>query len=1024
MRINLPVSQNEILLKSDQIIVSKTDLKGIITYVNRDFLEISGYSESELLGKPHNILRHPDMPPEAFKDLWDNLKAGRPWTGYVKNRAKNGDYYWVAANVTPIYENGTVTGYMSERRYPDRTIVAACEQVYRDFREGRAKHLFVHRGGIAKKGLLTRLKHMWLSRSIGQKISLTTLTGVLAVTAILGTSIYQYISTSLRNQSIEDMHTQVQIVRSLAETTATSLTGETMSLLEVLAQSLPGKTFSLENGDTPVLKANGIVLNQRYQEVDHYKAITGKDGTIFVRKGDDFIRIAATNKNSNGERLIGTPLGTKHPATLKLLQGEKFAGRGVVNGKERISAYIPLKDASGQVVGAVGSGRDISVEIERFKEKIRSMKVGETGYVYVMDGKPGTTYGMFVVHPTQENKIAIDTKDANGEAFLKNMLEKKEGTFYYPWINSSNGETRAREKIAVATTFNDWQWTIASGTYLDELDAKSSKTAFAAVGMQIVGALVLIILVIIVTRVQIVRPLSRMHSTFQRLAQGQFDNHFDLMRDDELGKVQQMMQSMQIKLCFDLAESQRQASEALRIQIALDGAAMPMTISNDRSELIYMNQCAHELWSRMESGIRHNHPEFSVSTMMGTSLVNFFDDEEGKQAYRAELSAPRTLDLMIGGRNIRVTATPVRDAQGAYLGRASQWIDRTEEIQIEQEIAGIVNKAAMGDFSQHAKLTDKTGFFLQVSTGINRLLTVAENGMQEVVQILNALAHGDLTHRMDGEYYGIFGQIQSDANQTVDTLRDIIGQIIRATEAVNTAAQEISAGNADLSGRTEEQASSLEETAASMEELTSTVKQNAENAIRANHVSANSAHVAERGGNVVGQVVHTMNAIADSSRKIADIIGIIDGIAFQTNILALNAAVEAARAGEQGRGFAVVASEVRSLAQRSASAAKEIKTLISESVDKVETGTRQVDDAGRTMDEVVKSIRQVAHIVNEIAEASNEQSQGIEQVGTAVQQMDEVTQQNAALVEQAAAAAESLEDQSRVLAQTVNRFRL
>jgi methyl-accepting chemotaxis protein len=300
--------------------------------------------------------------------------------------------------------------------------------------------------------------------------------------------------------------------------------------------------------------------------------------------------------------------------------------------------------------------------------------------------------------------------------------------------------------------------------------------------------------------------------------------------------------------------------------------------------------------------------------------------------------------------------------------------------------------------------------------------------INEAVALAESVAEGDLVDhnpRSVGEYAKDEpGQLLHALNRMSSSLVRIVGDVRSGTDTITTASSEIAAGNLDLSSRTEQQASSLEETASSMEELTSTVKQNAENARQANQLAASAAEVAQRGGSVVSDVVQTMASIDQSSKKIVDIIGVIDGIAFQTNILALNAAVEAARAGEQGRGFAVVASEVRNLAQRSASAAKEIKSLIDDSVGKVEAGTRLVGQAGSTMDEVVHSIQRVTAIMAEISNASVEQTHGIEQINMAISQMDHVTQQNAALVEQAAAAAGSMQEQAARLADAVSIFKL
>lgn len=317
------------------------------------------------------------------------------------------------------------------------------------------------------------------------------------------------------------------------------------------------------------------------------------------------------------------------------------------------------------------------------------------------------------------------------------------------------------------------------------------------------------------------------------------------------------------------------------------------------------------------------------------------------------------------------------------------------------------------------------GGSLALSIFITMMISRSLTGpLTEAVRIAQVVASGDLTSRIEVDYDDETGELLQALKEMNDNLVKIVGNMRTGTTSIVHTSSEIAAGNMDLSTRTESQASSLEETAASMEELTSTVKQNADNSKEANHLVVSASDIAIRGGDVVGQVISTMGSIKESSRKIVDIIGVIDGIAFQTNILALNAAVEAARAGEQGRGFAVVASEVRSLAQRSAGAAKEIKSLIGDSVEKVELGGRLVDQAGMTMNEIVESVKHVAVIISEITNASQEQSKGIEQVNESVTFMDDMTQKNAALVEEAAAAGESMRMQATALAEAFAAFKL
>lgn len=728
MRMNMPVTNNEVVMKSGTILVTRTDLKGIITFANDAFVEISGYSRDELLGENHNIVRHPEMPSAVFEEMWKTLKKGNPWHRLIKNRTKSGDYYWVSANIMPVFENAQVVSYMSVRHVPDRDEIREAEDLYR-------------------------------------RVS--------------------------ANQAVLHSTGSYAFCKSLQEV------------------SLP-------------------------------------------------------KKMSVGAALLLAPN--------VYLMYDAFA----------LANYATL------TATAVASVLGITV-------------------------------------------LSFITSD------IYSSLEK------------------SIEKL-----------------YL--------------------------------------------------LSANKFNTKLNLRRDDQFGDLFRAIYATGVKLGDDLAQAQQANTDSLRVIRGLESAQSSILICNANLEIIFANKAAKKLFSDAENDIRKQLPNFRASNLLGSNIDIFHQNPAHQRNVLSSLKDTVISNLSLAGHTMQVIVKPVLAENGERVGFVAEWLDRTLEVQVEQDIENLVKSVKSGDLSARINLSGKEGFTKSLSTNINELADVIENVFREINRVIEKLAGGDLTDSIQSDYAGIYAKCKDNINNAIEKISQLIIELRDTAEFVNSSSQEMASGNNNLSQRVEQQANSLEQTASSMNELSSAVKSNAENTQQAQTVVLNATNLAQKGGEVVQSAISAMQEINESSNKIAEIISVIDEIAFQTNLLALNASVEAARAGEQGRGFSVVATEVRNLAQRSADAAAQSGELIQNSVQKVRSGTAFVNETGAALMEIVDSIAKVGDIVGEITASSHEQSTGIGQVNQNVAQIDDITQQNAALAEQAAASSMAMSEQSAKMTRLLDFF--
>lgn len=528
----------------------------------------------------------------------------------------------------------------------------------------------------------------------------------------------------------------------------------------------------------------------------------------------------------------------------------------------------------------------------------------------------------------------------------------------------------------------------------------------------IVGVLAVTISISVMTCLRLVRPIKAIRECVADLAKGKNVPVPATNLDDEIGDLARSLETVY-----------QRGLEAARLRTALDSSQTLVMVANRRLEIVYANPSILAKLKAYEQVIRQDLPNFDAETVIGSNIDIFHKNPTHNRDVIGQTTTTHNTRIRFGDINFELSISPINN-DGNLLGVIVEWRDKTAEDHAMAEIEKVVKAAGKGDFSRRINSQDIDGTHKTFAEGINQLSALVDTAINDLSDMLGAVAEGDLTLRLSGNYEGALGELQNNANQTAERLGSIVANIQSVSQSVSNAAGEINAGTDDLSNRTEQAASNLEETAAATEEMSATVRRNAENASTADELANETNRAAAEGGDIVQQVVGAMTDIKSSTGQMTDVISVIDEIAFQTNLLALNASVEAARAGEAGKGFAVVAQEVRALAQRSATAADDIKGLIKTSNNRVQYGVDLVNQAGTSLTDIVDSIGKVAGIVREISGASQEQAQGIQEISSSVNQMDEMTQQNSALVEESAAAANTLSDQASQLSELTRFFKL
>jgi len=1019
MKENITLTQIEREINESVSIVLKTDLEGKITYINRDFIEVTGFNEQDLIGKKQSVIHHPEMPKEILTDIWMTLQSKKPWIGVEQGLCQNGDHFWVYSCVTTVREHGKVVGYMSVSTKASKAQVEKARAHYRAIKHEERWHT----------ALLRRFKEFTNRITINNKIACIFIM-VALTTSMLGFSGISGIKES--NHGLESVYKnrvlplkQLKVINDMFSTNIVS-TGQK------LQRGIITSAEAAANVDQALL-----VLDKEWKSylasphAETESALAAEIQPLFDTALESAVLLQGIIRSDDIERLMTFNTSDVYKAidplteSLNKLSSLHYAGvaaeyevtqANYIKHRNYAIAFIVV---ALMICGLLGWNLNRSII-----PRLRAIGSNLRESAEEMNNK--------LVPRSEHRDELTDVVDAYHALKTRLDFDHKEAVSSIQRIKA----TLDQASIAVTLSNRDNRLIYmnhAAKTLFEQMSVGIQKYHPAFALDKMMGENLSQYLENATDREQLATEISRQKIIDTTMAEHHLQLVVSPVYDETDGYALGKMTQWSNRTAEVIAE--KNVAELIK-----------QAVAGNLSERIDTNTLPTGVIKDISSGINQLLDAIITPLTMAANYV----DNLSKGIIPSEITDHYQGDFNIIKNNLNACGLAIKAlvadanllAKDAEAGALTTRADASKHLgEYRKVIEGLnatldaivtpLNMAASNlEHIARGEIPEKitasfNGDFNNIKDNLNTCIT-SINALVSDVNILSNAAHdGRVSVRVDAStHLGDFRKIVEGVNETLEMIVGPIATVKASVETINTAAAEITSGNNDLSARTEKQVSSLEETAASMEELASTVKRNADNAKRANQLALSASGVAVKGGAVVSDAVITMSAINESARKIEDIISVIDSIAFQTNILALNAAVEAARAGEQGRGFAVVAGEVRSLAQRSASAAKEIKALINDSVSKTYEGTKQVENAGKTMEEVVYSVQQVADIISEIATASAEQSTGIDQVNAAMTLMDEATQQNASLVEEATAAAESLLEQANALADAVSVFKL